>query len=233
MATLKNTLISLSLILMITACGRNSQGNEQKQDSTKAVDTYSRPFDLSKLLLKENLPELMKARAIKGETKDASDVTLFNYDVLKASDPKALKFESSDFSGTYSQHKNHVLFHYAEDKKTLVCYQLALYDQKQTDQLIELLGKVGTLVFKQTHTPKGAMEIDENGNEIKAGSTARKTYRVWENKSTGITYYLSEDGEGKNIRAELTALNKATQFGKEWISSKQLDWYLNSKSEPL
>jgi hypothetical protein len=233
MATLKNTLISLSLLLIITACGQNPEGNAQKQDSTKTVNTYKGPFDLSKLLLTEDLPELMKVQGIKSEPKDSLDLTMLNYEVFRTSDPKALRFENIDLSGTYGQHKNHVLFHYAEDKKTLVCYQLALYDQKQTDQLIELLGKVGTLVFKQTHLPKGSIEIDVDGNEVKPENSVRKTYRVWENKTTGITYYLSEDGTGKNLNTELIALKRATSFGKDQISSLQLDWYLNDTSEPL
>ncbi|WP_374951059.1 hypothetical protein [Mucilaginibacter sp.] len=232
MVTLKNILISLSL-LMITACGQSSKGNAQKKDSTKVVYTFTGPFDLAKLLLKENLPEMIHSQGIRRELKDSMDVTMLKYEVFKTSDPKALRFAGTDLSGTYGQRKNYALFHYAEDQKNLICYELTLYDQKQTDQLIGLLGKVGTLVFKMTHLPKGTIEIDVDGNEVKPEKSVRQTYRVWDNKKTGITYYLSEDGTGKKITTKLTALKKATKFGKDWISTGQLDWYKYSDSEPL
>jgi hypothetical protein len=233
MNTQKNILISFGLLLMITACGQNSGGDAQKQNSTKAVNTYKGPLDLSKLLLKEDVLDLMKVHGIKREPKDSLDITMWKYEVFKSSDPKVLRFGNIDLSSTYGQRKNHVLFHYAEDKKNLICYELELYDQKQTDQLIEQLGKVGTLVFKRTHLPKGSIELDEDGNEVKPENSVRQTYRVWENKSTAITYFLSELGSEKDLITELIALKSATQFGKEWISTKQLDWYVNSDSEPL
>jgi hypothetical protein len=233
MNTQKNIWISFSLLLMITACGQNSGGNAQKEDSTKVVNTYKGPLDLAKLLLQEDLLELMKVHGIKRVPKDSMDITMWKYEVFKTSDPKALRFENTDFSGTYGQRKNHVLFHYAEDNKNLICYELKLYDQKQTDQLIKLLGNVGALVFKRTHMPKGSIELDVNGDEVKPENSVRQTYRIWENKTTGITYYLSEDGEGKNLTTKLIALKRATQFGKEWISTGQLEWYSYDKSEPL
>jgi hypothetical protein len=233
MAILRNTLISLSILLMITACGQNPKGNTQKQDSTSVVNNYTGPFDLAKLSLKENLPELMKQQGIKPEPKDSLDLTLLNYEVFKTSDPKALHFGDNDFSGNYGLHKDHVVFHYAEDKKTLVGYQLIIYDQKQTDQLIELVGEIGTLVFKRTHVTEGSIELDVNGNEVKPENSVRLTYRVWEGKSTGLNYYLTENGSGKNLSTELIVVKKTTQFGKDWISFRQLDWYLKEKSEPL
>lgn len=233
MSTLKNTLISLSILLMITACGQNPQSSAQTQNPTKAFNTYTGPIDLAKLLFTENLPELMKVQRIKREPKDSSDLTLLNYEVFKTSDPKALRFENTDLSGNYGQHKDHVVFHYAENKKTLVGYELTIYDQEQTDQLIELVGKIGSLVFKRTHVPEGSIELDVNGNEVKPENSVRLTYRVWENKSTGINYYLTENGSGKALNTELIVVKKATQFGKDWISFRQLDWYLKDKSEPL
>jgi hypothetical protein len=110
---------------------------------------------------------------------------------------------------------------------------LKLYSQSQTDALIGLLDKAGTLVFKQTKVPKGAIELDENGDEVKAGKSERKTFQLWENKTSGLTYFLTENGSGQNLSTELIVLKRATQFGKDWISTNQLDWYKNAKSEAL
>ncbi len=93
-------------------------------------------------------------------------------------------------------------------------YELLLYDQVQTDTLISLLGKTGTMVFKRTKSVDGAIEIDENGNEVKTQNRELKTFRVWENKHTGLSYFLSEDGEEKKIVARLIVIKRSTQFGK-------------------
>ncbi|MET3980962.1 hypothetical protein ABIB62_004098 [Mucilaginibacter sp. UYP25] len=116
----------------------------------------------------------MKAQGIKKETKDSLDLTLLNYEVFRSGDPKMLSFKGTGFSGTYGKNKNHVLFHYSEDKGVLACYALTLYDQQQTDVLIGLLAKAGTMTFKQTHLPKGSVEIDVDGNEVKPGKDTRK-----------------------------------------------------------
>jgi len=227
--------IYLFFCLAIVACNSNPKATNQR-DSTesntvKAAD--SGPFDLAKLNLKENLPDLMTAQGIKKEPKDTTDETMLDYEAFKSSDPKALRFADKDLSGERGKSKNHVLFHYQETQKTLACYELTLYNQGQTDTLISLLGKLGTLVFKQTHVPKGSIALDVNGDEIKPEKVVRKTYRVWENKSNGLTYFLSEDGSGQNLTTELIVLNRATPFAKDWISSRSLDWYKRDQSEPL
>jgi hypothetical protein len=228
-------LIYLFFCLAIAACNSNSQGNNQR-DSTKSNTkkvAYSRPLDLARLKLNENLPELMAAQGIKREPKDSTDETMLDYEVFKSSDPKALRFANTDLSGVRGKNRNHVLFHFNESQKTLACYELTLYDQAQTDSLINLLGKAATLVFKQTHLPKGTVALDLNGNAIKPDKVPRKTYRVWENKANGLTYFLSEDGIDPTLTTELIVLRRSTPFGKDWISSGVLDWYKRDQSEPL
>jgi len=225
----------LLLCVVIMACSSKPQGNTQADSAKNTVkaSAYSGPFDLANLSLNENIIALMAAQGIKPEKKDSLDLTMLNFEVFKSSNPKALRFKNADLSGTNGKNKNYVLFHYNEEKKTLACYQIDIYNQQQTDTLISLLNSMGKLIFKQTHLPKGSIALDENGDEIKPEHVKRKTFRVWENKSTGLSYFLSEDGQGKSLATELIVLNRSTQFGKDWISSLQLDWYKKDTSEPL
>jgi len=171
--------------------------------------------------------------AIKQEPKEAKDETLFGYEVFKSSNPKALRFKNIDFSGSTKNNVNQVLFHYDEKNKMLAGYALNIYNEQQTKKLIGLLNEICTPVFKRINLPKGSIEIDVEGNEVKPENTERKTYCVWENKITGLSYFLTETGFGENFVIELTVLKRSTQFGKEWITTKVLDWYKNEKSEPL
>jgi hypothetical protein len=189
----------------------------------------SGPFDLARLTLTENLPDLMSAQEIKAGPKDSSAATLLGFEIFRAGNAKVLRFADTDFAGP----KNQVLFHYNEDTKLLAAYELELTDQAQTDKLIGLLGKVATPAFKQTQMPKGSIELDVNGNEVKPENSERQTFRVWENKTSGLRYYLSETGSGQNLKTRLTVLNPSTAFGKDWISTGQLDWYKNAQSEAL
>jgi hypothetical protein len=229
-------LLYLSLLVILTACNAKppQQSKHSNPDKSTAVArTYSGTFDLAKLLLNENLPALMAALHVKPEPKNTDESTMLKFETFKSSSSKVLRFENVDFSGSNGKNKNQVFFHYNEKNNMLACYELKIYNQEQTDKLIGLLGKVGKLNFKQTKLPKGSIAIDVNGDEIKPEKLERKTYRVWENKITGITYFLSETGSGQNLITELIVLKRATQFGKDWISFLQLDWYRYEKSEPL
>lgn len=229
------TPIFLFLCLAIAACNSNPQGKSQ-HDSTKnntMKPSYSGVFDLAKLRLNENLPDLMAAQGIKAEPKGASDKTLLGYEIFKSSDSKALRFENTDLSGTHGKNKNYVLLDYSEDKKTLAFYELMLYDQAQADTLIKLLGKVGKIIFKETELPKGAIELDENGEALSPEKSEHKTVRIWENKNTGLSYFLLGAGVGQKFTARLIVLNQSEQSGKDWMSYISLDLYKSLKSEPL
>lgn len=220
------------LCLILMACNTKPP----KSDTAKPLvvaKSYAGAFDLAKLTLTENLPAVMAAEDIKPESKDSTDLTMLGFEVFKSTSPKVLRFENADMWGTNGKNKNHVLFHYDEKKNTLAGYELWLYNQIQTNRLIALLGKIGKLTFKRTKLPKGAIELDVNGDEVKPENSERKTFRVWENKNTGLSYFLSESGSGKSLITNLVVLNKNTQFGKDWIELLQLNSYRYDKSEPL
>jgi hypothetical protein len=228
------TLVYLLLGFVVSACNTNPQNNAKeptKNNSTKAAS--AKTFDLATLNLNENLPELMASQGIKSDTKTESDQTLSGFLIFKSNDPKVLRFENAALSGGNGKNKNYVLFHYKEDNKALAFYELILFSQGQTDNLINLMGKVGTLIFKQTKPFKGAVELDEKGNEVKPENSERKTFRVWENKSNGLSYFLIEKGSGQNLNSRLVVLRRSEQSGKDWISYQLLDWYKNANSEPL
>jgi len=228
------TPIYLFLCLAIAACNSNPKGNQQDSTKNDAMNpSYSGPFDLAKLKLNENLPDLMARQEIKPEPKTEQDKTLLGYELFRSSSPKALRFEDTHLSGTYGKNKNYVLFDYSEDKKKLAFYEVMLYNQAQTDTLINLLGKVGTITFKQTKLPKSALDVDSNGKAVPFPAGTRKTFYVWENKSTGISYFLFETGLGENLTTKLIVLKRSEQSGKDWISYLSLDWYKDIKSESL
>lgn len=229
------TLMYLFLCLAIVACNSKPQPNNQHDyiKNSASKSSYSGVFDLAKLKLNENLPELMATQGIKSEPKTEADKTLMGYEIFKSSNPKVIRFEDTDLSGTYGKNKNYVLLDYSEGKNTLAFYELVLYDQAQTDTLIKLLGKVGTIIFKETKLPKGAIELDENGEGLEPEKSQHKTIRIWENKNTGISYFLEGAGEGQNFTARLIVLKQSEQSGKDWMSYLSLDLYKSLKSEPL
>lgn len=230
-----NTRIYLIFCLVIVACNANPQANNtNKPTKNNLVEPTSlETFDLARLRLNENLPDLMASQGIKSDVTTESDETLTGYHIFKSSIPKVLRFEKAALSGANGKNKNYIVFHYSQDYKALAFYELILFNQGQTDTLIGLMAKAGTLIFKQTKPLKGAIELDENGNEVKPENSERKTFRVWENKSTGLSYFLIETGSGQNLISRLIVLKRSEQSGKDWISYQLLDWYKNANSEPL
>jgi len=228
-------LLYILVCLTAVACNSNQQSKAQTDSSknTAVNPANAGAFDLARLSLNENLTDLMAAQSVKAGPKDTLDTSIWGFEVFRSSDAKVLRFEDTDLSGATGKNKNHVVFHDEEKTGQLAGYQLKLYNQVQTDALIGLLDKAGKLIFKQTKVAKGAIELDVNGDEVKAGKSERKTFRVWENKGSGLSYFLTENGSGQNLTTELIALNPSTQFGKDWIAALQLDWYKNEKSEAL
>jgi hypothetical protein len=231
---MKNPLINLMLCLVLLSCTSKPKGSAET-DSTKnaamTTSSNSGPFDLARLVLNEKILDIMTAQGVKIEPKTSADKTLLGFEIFKTSNPKALRFENADLSGATGKNKNHVLFHYNEDKRTLAFYEVELYNQAQTDILINLLGKVGAITFKQTKLPKSALDLDKNGKAIAFPAGTRKTFRVWENKSTGISYFLIETGLGENVTTKLIVLKRSEQSGKDWVSYLSLDWYKDFKNE--
>ncbi|TBO36345.1 hypothetical protein [Pedobacter kyonggii] len=61
----------------------------------------------------------------------------------------------------------------------------------------------------------GAIALDENGDEVKSSEQTKKTYKVWESKKTGNSYFLIQTGSGNNIYVELTALNRKAKCAQD------------------
>jgi hypothetical protein len=210
-------LISLALLLLITACGQSPQ---------KATIKNTGPIDLSKLLLTENTLGMMTSQGIKRETKDSLDKTLFGLEVFKSSDPKAMHFGGEDFSGQTGKDRNYVLFHYHENSDSLAFYELNVYTKPQTNALISQLEKhFGKPIFQKVGTQDGDYDLDEKGNMVKPKPDDNYAYRVWLNKQTGITYFLLSNGHSVQIKTQLTALKRSEQSGKDWVSLQFLDWF--------
>jgi hypothetical protein len=223
---MKKAITYLTLCLAMLSC-TSKQGNDSTTDSTKKTvmtPPNTGPFDISHLVLKENLPDLMAAQGIKSEPITASDLTLLGYDVFKSSNPKLLRFGGKDLSGSVAKDKNHLLLHYNTEKKILAFYEVDLYTREQIDILSSQLKKMGPPSFEKKW-PDGSLTIDENGNSVKPDPDEKQTFQVWENKSTGLTYFFSNKESKKGIEAELTVLKKSEQSGKDWMSFSQLDWY--------
>ncbi|OOQ61907.1 hypothetical protein [Mucilaginibacter pedocola] len=214
-------LYCLLFCLSLLACNSSPQSNSVKKPG------HTGPFDLAKLSLTEHMPDILAIEHFAVQAKDTTDGTMLGYELFKTGDKKALNFGGAFLSG----HNAHVSFHYEEKSGQLAGYELKLYSQPQSDTLIRLLGNNATPIFKRTKMPKGEIEIDVNGNEVKPGNSVRQTYRVWENSAKGITYYLTEDGTEPKLTTTLIALKKNTPFSKDMTSLKQLDWYKNEKSE--
>jgi hypothetical protein len=230
---MKKLTVNLMLVLLMLSCTQKQKGASLADTSSTPTtkkdmaESNSGPFDLAKLSLKEKLTDLLAPQSIKPEKNASSEQTLFGLEVFKSSDPKVLRFGGQDLFGGGSTGKNEVLFHYNPKDNMLAFYELRLYSKKQTDALISELNKNGKPAFEKIKTTDGAIELDENGNEVKASKSDNKKYHVWENKATGVSYFLIETGTGEKTTAELTALRSSEQYGKDWISFRSFNWYKN------
>jgi hypothetical protein len=227
MTTIKSLLPMIMLCLSIIACS-SSQKESKLMDSanTAPITNNEEPFDLAKLTLKEpDVPGMLAERKVKTEPITAADQTIWGYERLKISSADLLRYAGNDLSGTNGMLENNVLLHYNEKTKALAFYEVRLYTKEQAAALLAALNKMGKPAFEKLGVSKGAVEIDEDGNEIKKGKGEKQTFRVWENSKNGLTYYLMERGAGKDYASELTVLNRSANYAKQWISFRSLGWY--------
>ncbi|SER62928.1 hypothetical protein [Pedobacter rhizosphaerae] len=225
------TPVYLFICLLLLACSSGPKQPAQDIDTTGTSGTIQNqvPFDLAKLKLKEDIHMLLSGISVKPEISEAIHTTLVGFETFKSSNPKVLRFHGSELA----LKNNYVLFHYEVKDKKLAAYELFINNWQQTDVLINSLKKIVKPVFSQTGNRDGAIELDEQGDETTQGQTQAKTFRVWENANTGLSYFLSTSGTGKNLSGKLTVLNPTSPFGKDWMSSQALNWYKNAKSEPF
>ena len=211
---------------MMLSCTSKQNNDTQTRKLQKAavVLSKSEPFDIAKLTLKEkDLPALITAQGVKSEHVTDDEQTLLGYKVFKSSSANVLKFNGKDLSGT--DNNNHVLFHYDENTKDLAFYEITLNTQHQADNLLKELQKMGKAKFEKVGLDKGEVALDLNGNAIEQGKEQKQAYRVWENKSNGLSYFFGELGSGKDFTAELTVLDRSAKYAKDWISFGSLGWY--------
>jgi hypothetical protein len=225
---MKYILISTILCAAMLSC-TNKQKNDTQAgqiQKTEAQEPQSGPFDIGRLTLKEkDLPTLISAQGVKPEHVSDEEQSLLGYEVFKSSSANVLKFNGKDLSGANGSNKNHVLFHYNEKTKDIAFYEIKLYTEAQAAELLKELQKMGKPNFQKVGLNKGEFAIDLNGNPIERGKEEKQAYRVWENKSNGLNYYLGELGSGKDFNAELTVLDPSAKYAKDWISFGSLDWY--------
>jgi hypothetical protein len=221
-------LVNAVLCIVMLSCTNNQSNNNQagKTEKAKVSVLKSGPFDIAGLTLKEkNLPALITAQGVKLEHVTDEEQSLLGYEVFKSSSANVLKFNSKDLSGGNGTHKNHVLFHYNEKTKDLAFYVVVLYTEQQAEVLLKELQKTGKPQFEKVGLNKGEVALDLNANAIEGGKEEKQAYRVWENKSNGLSYFFGELGSGKDFTAELTVLDRSAKYAKDWISFDSLDWY--------
>lgn len=106
----------LVLLPLLLSCNAKSTSNTN-DDTLKIKDaplSYTGPFDLARLELKENIKAIAKEEQIKPEPITDADKSLLGYDRLKSSDAKALKYGPAILAGADGKNKNYVLLHYNE-----------------------------------------------------------------------------------------------------------------------
>ncbi|WP_295769345.1 hypothetical protein [uncultured Mucilaginibacter sp.] len=227
MASIKSLFPLIILCLSIFACSFSPKESKPVNSFNKApVTNNDETFDLAKLTLKEpDVPGMVAERKVKTEYLTATDQTIIGFERLKISSAEILRYAGNDLSGINHTVKNNVLLHYNEKTKGLAFYEVRLYTEEQSAALLAALKKIGKPEFEKLGVSKGAIEIDEDGNEIKKASEEKQTFRVWENSKNGLTYYLVERGKGESYTLELTVLNRSENYAKQWISFRSLDWY--------
>lgn len=222
-------LVLLPLLLSCNAKPK-AMADEDNLKSKDAPTSFTGPLDLAKLELKEDIKAIVKEQQIKQEAVTEDDKSLFGYERIKSYDAKALKYGPAMLTGAEEKNKNYVLLHYNEETHKLAFFQVILFTRPAASALHDQLLKLGKPEFKKKW-PDGSMEIDENGNAVTPKPDAKRTFEVWDDKRTGISYFYSVNEDNKSFTAELTVLKQTEQSGKDWMSASSLDWYKNSKSD--
>jgi hypothetical protein len=229
---MKYVLPYLVLLPLLLSCNAKPK-HQADTDSSKSKDeslSFTGPFDLAKLELKENIQAIVKEQLIKVEPVTDTDKTLMGYDRVKSYDAKALKYGSALLSGADGNIKNYVLLHYDEKTNKLAFFEVILNTRDQANALHQELNKMGKPSFKKKW-PDGSLTIDENGNAVPPKPDEKQIFQVWDNQRTGISYFYTEKENSKSFRATLTVLKESGQSGKDWMTFSGLDWYKNTKSD--
>jgi hypothetical protein len=91
--------------------------------------------------------------------------------------------------------------------------------------LAQLLKIYGKPEFEEIGPLKGTMTVDSTGSAVPWKPGVDYAFREWVNKQTGISYFLSSEGEYDRVTTELIVLKRADKFGQDWIKFLNLDIY--------
>lgn len=223
---MKNMILPAILFLSLTAC--NSEQNKQQDKDTTITAMNQTPagnFDLSKVNFSEKIETALSSEGIKLADGKSQEQTMMGYQTFSSTSSKLLKFNGKDLSGESEMGKNQLILHYSDKDGQIGMYEVKIYSKAAGDELLTALNSLGKPSFEKAGLSDGAVEIDENGNEVKASAQSQKSYKVWENTQSGLAYFLIQTGSGSSLYYELTSLNMKSKASKDWISFRAFDWY--------
>ncbi len=174
--------------------------------------------------LKENAPALLKAYRVKLEAVTDTDATMLGLDRMKTRASEALQYGETNLAGSEGKLNNYAVFHYDENSKRLVFYQVILYTRDKAAALSTALEKMGKPTFEK-QWPDGSLTVDAEGNGVPPNPDEKQRFRVWEDKATGISRIYNIVENSHSLVAELTVLKRADKASRDWMNTTELDWY--------
>jgi hypothetical protein len=217
-------LIATVAIFGLTACNANDKKEEDKGAQNQV---RSNNFDLGKINFRENLNTILTAQGLKLSDGKSAEQTIMGFSTYTTQSDKLLNFDGVSLAGETKAKKNQVVFHYQDRDQTIGLFELKIYTEKTRNELLAALNKFSGKPVYEKSSNANAIELDENGDEVKASERSNKIYRVWENAKTGISYFWIETLTGKELSLEITALNRKDKAAKDWIAFRAFDWYKN------
>ena len=227
-------IIALNSLLLVTmlSCTSSTEKKNDTTDSTNKVSVkesaaVAAKFDLSLIKFSENIDDLLKSESL--TLKDGTDTesTIMGYESFASSAPQLMVYNNRVLTGGKTGQKNMLVMHYATKGHQLNMYELKLYDAAQTRSLeSDLQAKLGKPVFAEdSGLNKNSIQLDENGDEDK-GPREDKKFLVWEDKTTGVSYFFIEVKVANKITyGELTAINTKSKNAEIWIKFRGFNWY--------
>jgi hypothetical protein len=219
-------LLPIVLIFSLISCNSEHAKQTHKSTSYNAInDSKARGFDLSKVDFTENLNTILTSQALKLSDGKSAEQTIMGFSTYTSTSDRLLKFEGVSLAGHAEANKNQVVLHYKDSDQTIGMFELKIYTEKTCNELLAALNKFSGKPVYEKSSNANAIELDENGDEIKPSEWSNKTYRVWENRKTGVSYFWIETLTGNDLSLEVAALNRKDKAAKDWIALRAFDWY--------
>ncbi|QXV63704.1 hypothetical protein INP83_11340 [Mucilaginibacter sp. 21P] len=215
------------LLIAFMGCQSNSKTGPGGDSIPKTMEVplnFTGSFDLARLQLKENAPELLKAYQVKLEAVTDTDATMLGLERIKSRASEVLRYGGVNLSGSDGKVSNYAVFHYEENSKRLVFFQVILYTRVEAAALSKELEKMGNPVFEKKW-PDGSLTLDAEGNAVQPKADEKQRFRVWEDKATGISRIYNIVENSHSLVAELTVIKRADKVSRDWMQTTDLDWY--------